>query len=200
MWGVTQSYARHDAFTSETWRIHMWGMAHWYARNCIFIGESWFIHTWCMTHSYVRHDALICTHSYVRHDTFISEAWRIWHGTHLYICASRDNVCACVCVYVCARTRVRVCAWAHVRHATLYPCRIVLICETWLMHVCNISVTRLGQVRAIFVSDEWLDSFICASWRIYMCVMTHSYVQHAEHAQTLRNKNSEIQFIHRFSV
>jgi len=41
------------------------------------------------------------------------------------------------------------------------------ICETWLIHMCDMTHSYV-----------WHDSFICETWLIHMCDMTHSYVWH----------------------
>jgi len=176
MWGVTQSYARHDAFIGETWRIHIWGMTHSYARNDIFIGEAWFIHTWGMTHSYVMHDALIC------------EAWHIhqWGMTHMrydasmHMCITRQCVCLCACACACACVRARACACVCVCTCTSQDTLHVQVhfnmwdmTHTCVWHKCDktwpSASTYFFQVSDMTHLYVRHDAFTCASWLIHMC-------------------------------
>ena len=50
----------------------------------------------------------------------------------------------------------------------MYVWRESSICETWLIHMCDMTH-----------SCVWHDSFICVTWLIHMCDMTHSCVWHA---------------------
>jgi len=56
-----------------------------------------------------------------------------------------------------------------------------------LIHICDAVVTYLIQVTYFlymlnscdpFFVYVWRDSFICVTWLIHMCVVTHSYVWH----------------------
>ena len=87
-------YALDEAFTRETWCIHMWDMTNPSVRHDSSTRDTWPIHMWNMTQSHVTRDSSICeswrmrtwdmTRLYVGHDSFISETWLayMWHMTH----------------------------------------------------------------------------------------------------------------------
>jgi len=50
-------------------------------------------------------------------------------------------------------------------------CKASLL-HTWLSHVADVLVC------SPMCSSRYRDSFVCATWLIHMCDMTHSYVRH----------------------
>ena len=65
----------------------------------------------------------------------------------------------------------------------------LFICVTWLIHVCDVTlslvwrdaficVTWLIHMSDVTYSCVWCDAFSCETWPIDMCSMVHSYVWH----------------------
>ena len=135
-------------------------------------------HACDMTHSYVRHDSFIrvtwlidtfdMTRAYVWHDSFILVTWLI-HAcdmTHSYVWHD---------LFMRVTWLMHTCDMNHsyVRHDSC-------IRVTWLLEVpCSFFIGVLCALRTTLRGKcEWHDSFICVTWLIHTCVMTHSYVWH----------------------
>ena len=46
----------------------------------------------------------------------------------------------------------------------------------WLIHICFMIYSYVGFMTYSYVG---CDSFICVTWRIHMCLVTHSHLWHA---------------------
>jgi len=152
MCNVIRWYLWYDAFICVTWRIHMCGATRWHMWHDVFIRGMWCIHMCGVTRWYVWHDAFTCV------------MWRIpvcgvtrWHlGIGTYRNTYLDtHMSIHRYIYVDTHSTPE-----YVRHDSF-------ICETWLIHMCDMNYLYV-----------WHDSFICVTWLIHTCDMTHSYVRH----------------------
>jgi len=178
MFDVTHSYARHTF-------VYMWDMTHltypstsaqrgaavWYVS---FVCEAWII-------PHARHDLFIretgCI-SNARHNSFLRETWLIptWDMMHskcktwlipmwdisrfksetsdmtrlTYLSTSMSDSC--------------------VRH-------YLFICETWQRHDWDMTDFWYLSTSAQRGCAVWHDSFLCVTWLIHMCDVTHSHVR-----------------------
>ena len=127
-----------------------------------------------VTHSYVRHNFFLASNdSNMEHDSFISGTWRIdmWDMAHSYVghdsfmrVDMRDTTCVLQCVAVCCIVLqcVAVCCSVLIYEIRLVPCKQSLI--------SSCAAYAYSYVRHV--------SFICVTWLVHMCDMTHSYVWH----------------------
>jgi len=147
------------------WLIHIWAVTRLYVRHDSFIPVLWLFDMRYVTHAYVCvvfHTCAI-TRLCVRHDSFMCVLWLIdmRHVTHAYVCRVS---------YVCSSSLMRAISHKLLIHtfSVTYcdslirmPCFIrtnhsyahhdlfirvlcnVLICVTWLTHICAVSHTTL---------------------------------------------------------
>jgi len=129
-----------------------------------------------MTHS--CNDALICmtwliyvmTYSYVWHDAFICMTWLI----HVMMYSCVKHVCDMAHSYV---WHPHSCAWhphSYVWHDSFIYEACMCVCVCVCVCVCAPRVDR----HATILICVWHDSFVCVTWLIHMCDMTHLYVWH----------------------
>jgi len=191
---MTHSYVWHDAFICVTWRIHMCDMTH----SCVWWKNVQGDILVCdMTYSYVWHDSFICV-TWLIHMCDMTHS----HRNNLIglLCASRfignsENSMDCWSrtEFLCVTWLIRMCDMAHwcVWHGSF-------VCVIWLIHMFMrfewISRFLLQKrplhigffLRKSIYRKFWeLDvmacwrmsrtTFICVTWLIRTCDMTHSY-------------------------
>ena len=162
MCDMTHSFTSHIWIICVTWLIHMFDMT----QSLV----TWLIHMCDMTHSYVWHDALICVRwhihmnascqiyewvmSLIRHVTCVTWMNESPHMSHVRWC---DHL-------TCDVNDMS--QW-HVTCEVTQSCHVPSRTHSYVWHDSSIYVTCLVHM---------CDSFICVTWRIRMCGMTHSYV------------------------
>ena len=108
----------------------------------LFICVTWLIHVCGMTHSYVRHDSLVCVKWLVRMCNMPRSY--VWAAHPLL----RSDV-VCICMYICVHNkRNQISLYMYQRSWLqlsadwpIYSCvwHDPSICETWLIHTCDMS-------------------------------------------------------------
>jgi len=87
--------------------------------------------------------------------------WAHWHDTHTH--TNNESISSLTCdmthSYVWRDSRVRV---------------------TWLIHIqgANTHSSPPQRISRCAFEREWYESFVCVTWLVYMCDMTHLYVWH----------------------
>jgi len=101
---------------------------------------------------------------------------------------SLRSVCRFVACKVClsheswvmshvSATRVSVYGMSHVNTSRVMS-RVNESCHVWMSHVtCEWVMSRVNESCHVWLYVRH-DSFICATWLIHTCNMTHSYVRH----------------------
>jgi len=206
-------------FKRATHRIHMCDMTHSYVWHDSFICVTRLIHTCDTTHSYVWHDSFICvtrlihmqcanlilqkslihcnalphtathcntlqhtaTHCHILQHTATHCNQHTWILTNSVafesVCVSRGSVCT--------KTSTRWSRGAITKltklgstNLSVTPRRNTPTLHTHTYTHTFICVTWLIHMCDMTHSYVWHDSFICVTWFIHKCDMTHSYVQH----------------------
>jgi len=138
-----------------TWLVHTCDMTRSYVWHDSFISVTWLFHRCDMTHSvialaiwnaYGADFTCDMTRSYVWHDSFIRVTWLV------HTCGMTHSVIslAMKCVW----------SWLYDSFCTfISSIRIFECIWSWLLKRCTY---------------VWHDAFLCVTWLIPMCGMTHS--------------------------
>jgi len=191
-WDMTHSYVRHDSFLRETWLIPAWDMTHSYLRHDSFLRETWLIPTWDMMHSKCK-TWLIPMWDISR---FKSETWEMTRRT--YLSTPMSESCVRHYLFICETWQRH--DWDMIDFWYLSTSAQRPRCVTWLISMCDMThsyVWRDSFTRETRNLHNWdvtyftylstsaqsgsavrHDSFLCATWPIPMCDMTHSNVWH----------------------
>jgi len=134
-----------------------------------FICVTWLVHMCNMPHSYVRHD---CRNTYMRHDSFTyRNEGRVTRYIHVYVGVMLH-------IYIGVMLHISRESWLDIydisSHASLISVCAPSTCETWPLHMCDMTLSYVGCVL-----------FICGTKLIHMCNMTCSYVWHDSSATWL---------------
>jgi len=126
-----------------------------------------------MTHSYVLHESSICV-TWLSHmcdmthcDSIVSVTWLV-HTRGKRLLLSLPSIYAYVCYKPFMRDMTDWCV-----------CRPLFIRVIWLIHTrCKRLLLSLPACTDSYVWHDsfnvWHDSFICVTWLIHMCGVTHS--------------------------
>jgi len=220
MCDVTHFYVLHDSFTfltranvftlislhkalrSVTWLIYTCGMIHSYVWHDLFLRETWLIHMCDMTHLYVWHDFSICVTSKLGNLHLNSAALgpevrvmthlRVWHDSFMCdfffcetwlipMCDMTDYMCDMTFPYVC-RVNCGICTLIALHRAS----RFVTWFYVHMSHALFICVTWCIHMCDMTHLHLRQDSCICATWLIHMCDMTRWHVWHASFTRATR--------------
>jgi len=189
-WNMTHSYVWHDSFICVTWLIHMCDMTHSYVWHDSFICGMRPVHVWNVKLSCLHHDKLTCvtwliicvvrvditTNSFVWHDSSYVSSVSTSRQTHM--CDMTLHMCR-LCLHHNKHIRVTWLLICVVRDMTPHTCRswhdssyVSFVSTSQHTHSCDMT----PHTCRMTLSYVWHDSFICVTWLIYMCDMTHSYV------------------------
>jgi len=142
-----------------------------------FVYLTWLIDTylpqakpWCRTQA---------DYPYMCHDSFIYVTWLthirdmthpyMWHNSFIYIYKEPR---LCVELWLIIHT----CVMTH-----SYMSRDSFIYVTWLIRICDITLSYMCDVAHSYVRDMagsyvWRGSFTCVAWLVHMCDVAHPYV------------------------
>jgi len=141
----------HDAFTCETWHIHMREMTYSYAG--VYMLRDCFNVSMCdLTHFYVKYD-------------FVFGQWQgvRWLFGHWYSYAWHDS-------YRCAKRLIHVC------DMKICVTWLIHMCDMNYSYVWRESLAFI-YIWDTFYSPEWHGWCICVTWFIHVCDMTvHTYI------------------------
>jgi len=172
------------------WHLCVWyicDMTHSYVRHDSFICVTIHTHTHCTRASTPKTD---------------SACMYVWHICVWYMCDmprlfERYYSCLCntyvydVCVdsFICATRLIYMCIHTHT-HCTSANTDVYDVCEKWLICMRNINNSWVWphsyllhkNYWCLLVFDTlmcviygWHDSFVCATWLIHMCGLTHTF-------------------------
>ena len=146
-----------------------------------------------MTHSYVWYDSFICV-TWLIHICDMTHTRCIHVGPYIFMYRysySRSSfICVTWLIHMCKMTHSYVCDMTHTRciqmgPISLYINTIALSRHSYVWHDSFVCVTWLipmcdmtHSMCDMTHSYVWHDSFICVNWLIHICDMTHSYVWH----------------------
>jgi len=188
---VTTSCVWRGSFLRWTWLIHVCDM-------CV----TWLIHTCTVTHPHVCNVTTSCvwrdsfirwtwlihvcamSPSYVRHDSFIGVKWLIYmyDMTHLHVWHD-----ASARVYSANLSAVHNVKWSPWRIHMCYPTHRCVCHDSWTFVTWRIRASIFCKAKCS-TSNKAHDSFICVTWLIYMCAMTHPTARvHPATQSALRN-------------
>ena len=185
---MTHSHVWHDLFLCVPWLIFMCATTHSHVCHDSFPCVPWLIHVCAITqtHSYGCYDSFVygisnpsivdSNHHFLRcHDSMrrLTCLIQICATTRLYVC--HDSV-------ICLPWLIHICAMNHSRayhdsfgcvpwsiqmwNKPSWSTQGMLIQVPWLFHMC---------VSYIY-SYMCHESFICMTWLVHVCAMTHSHV------------------------
>ena len=144
-----------------TWLIHMCDITHAYVWHDSFICD--------MTHSYVWHDSFICdmTDSYVWHDWIIRVTWLIYMRDMTHVYAWNSFICVTWLIHTCDMTHftIKLC---HL-HRCLRETQKTILIVTQTHESIHFKLEPYIHMTHFYA---W-NSFICVTWLIHMCDMTH---------------------------
>jgi len=182
---VTHWHVRHGTLTCVTWlkvKRDEESQKRWRKSKespfSLRLCATWLIHACDVTQFYVCHDSLICvTHSHVWHDSLICATWLIPDKG-----SQRRRYSAFTCVwhdsFVCVTWLIRM--------------RDSFTRVTWRIDMCDktdrYQINKPKEMKKVKRDEEsqkrrhsayacvWHDSFMCVTWLIHVCDVTHSCV------------------------
>ena len=150
-----------------------------------FICVACLIHTCDMTLSYVWHDSFIrvtwlITTASVTCRMHMFDTWLIHMCDVTYLYVLNSFICVTWRMHMCDTWLIHTCVLTH--SYVWYACHSYV----WLVCICDMTdsvsdsqcVTIRPYVRHDACTCVTHDSFVCVTWLIHTCNMTHSYVGH----------------------
>jgi len=155
----------HDIFICVTWLLRLYEITHAHAWHDLFVCVTWLMYMFCVTRL-LRSYAM--THAHACQDVLVCVTWLIHMSNmaHSYLQAF---------ALFWTRDPPRMKTNPQIGIATCH----VYILPPYHIHcvTCLICATRLPVMHELTHAHAWHDSFVCVTWLIYMCNMSHSYLQ-----------------------
>jgi len=136
----------------------MCDLTHTYVWHASYICVTWLIHMCDLTHSYVWPDSFICVTCLMYLMMLLLAHFDVLHDEDKLLCFKR---------------LIRLC---DITHTFMWHDSYSYTCTWWrccwpILTCCMMKTSCLA----------WRDSYVCVTWLIQMCDVTHTYVWHASY-------------------